>query len=71
MYVCRRESYVVHVQIDKNGDYFELEGKPEFASLTELILYYTEQRNPMKEINGNLIEAKYPLYNVDTPSSDP
>lgn len=71
MYVYRRESYVVHIQIDKNGDYFDIAGNPAFASLAELILYYSELGNPIKEINGNLIEAKYPLYNTDTPSTDP
>lgn len=67
----RREKDLIHVQIFNNGDYYDIATGSEFASLTELILYYTEQANPLKEKNGNLVVAKYPLCNTDTPSSDP
>lgn len=67
----RRETDVIHVHIQNNGDYYDISTGSEFASLIELVSYYTEQGNPLKEVNGNLVEAKYPLYNNEPPTSDP
>lgn len=65
------ESHVLHIQIHNNGDYYDIGTGSEFASLAQLISHYTEQGNPLKEKNGNMVEAKYPLYNTETPSTDP
>lgn len=69
--VRRRETDVIHVHIQNNGDYYDISTGSEFASLIELVSYYTEQGNPLKEVNGNLVEAKFPLYNNEPPTSDP
>lgn len=67
----RREKDFIHVKIQNNGDYYDVSTGSEFASLVELVSYYTEQGNPMKEVNGNLVQAKYPLYNEEAMTSDP
>ena len=53
---------MIHVKIYNNGDYYDLATGSEFASLYELVSYYTDEGNPLKETNGKPLEPKFPLY---------
>ncbi len=57
----RRGSEVTHVRIQNQGDYYDLYGGEKFATLSELIQYYTENPGQLREKNGCLIELKVPL----------
>lgn len=57
----RRGNEVTHIKIQNTGDYYDLYGGEKFASLTELIEYYTENRGLLKEKNGLTIELKQSL----------
>lgn len=58
----RRCDEVTHIRIQNQGDFYDLYGGEKFASLSELIQYYTENPGQLKEKNGLLIELKLPLY---------
>jgi len=57
----RRGSEVTHVKIQNTGDFYDLYGGEKFASLSELIEYYTENQGLLKEKNGQIIELKQAL----------
>ena len=57
----RRGNEVTHIKIQNTGDYYDLYGGEKFASLAELIEYYTENRGLLKEKNGLTIELKQSL----------
>lgn len=61
MWYDRRGKEVTHIKIQNTGDYYDLYGGEKFASLAELIEYYTENRGLLKEKNGLLIELRQPL----------
>jgi len=52
---------VTHIKIQNTGDYYDLYGGEKFASLSELIEYYTENRGLLKEKNGLTIELRQSL----------
>lgn len=57
----RRGNEVTHIKIQNTGDYYDLYGGEKFASLSELIEYYTDNPGLLKEKNGLTIELKVPL----------
>lgn len=57
----RRGNEVTHIKIQNTGDYYDLYGGEKFASLAELIEYYTENRGLLKEKNGLTIELRQSL----------
>ncbi|XP_072305708.1 tyrosine-protein phosphatase non-receptor type 11b isoform X1 [Eucyclogobius newberryi] len=65
----RRDDEVTHIKIQNSGDYYDLYGGEKFATLTELVQYYTEQQDLLRERNGHVIELKYPL-NCKDPTSE-
>lgn len=56
---------MTHIKIQNSGDYYDLYGGEKFATLSELVQYYTENPGQLREKNGQLIEMKYPLNSVD------
>ncbi|XP_023685868.1 tyrosine-protein phosphatase non-receptor type 11b [Paramormyrops kingsleyae] len=65
----RRNNEVTHIKIQNTGDYYDLYGGEKFATLAELVQYYTEQQDLLRERNGDVIELKYPL-NCKDPTSE-
>ncbi|XP_069466177.1 tyrosine-protein phosphatase non-receptor type 11-like isoform X2 [Ambystoma mexicanum] len=65
----RRNEEVTHIKIQNTGDYYDLYGGEKFATLAELVQYYTEQQGLLREKNGDVIELKYPL-NCQDPTSE-
>uniref|UniRef100_A0A8C8C7K6 protein-tyrosine-phosphatase n=1 Tax=Oncorhynchus tshawytscha TaxID=74940 RepID=A0A8C8C7K6_ONCTS len=65
----RRNNEVTHIKIQNSGDYYDLYGGEKFATLAELVQYYTEQHDLLRERNGDVIELKYPL-NCKDPTSE-
>lgn len=60
---------MTHIKIQNSGDYYDLYGGEKFATLAELVQYYTEQEDLLRERNGHVIELKYPL-NCKDPTSE-
>lgn len=60
---------MTHIKIQNSGDYYDLYGGEKFATLAELVQYYTEQQDLLRERNGHVIELKYPL-NCKDPTSE-
>uniref|UniRef100_H9GHV1 Protein-tyrosine-phosphatase n=1 Tax=Anolis carolinensis TaxID=28377 RepID=H9GHV1_ANOCA len=67
--VSRRNDEVTHIKIQNTGDYYDLYGGEKFATLSELVQYYTEQQGLLREKNSNIIELKFPL-NCQDPTSE-
>lgn len=67
--LLRRNNEVTHIKIQNSGDYYDLYGGEKFATLAELVQYYTEQQDLLRERNGHVIELKYPL-NCKDPTSE-
>uniref|UniRef100_A0A4W4G1L6 protein-tyrosine-phosphatase n=1 Tax=Electrophorus electricus TaxID=8005 RepID=A0A4W4G1L6_ELEEL len=65
----RRNDEVTHIKIQNSGDYYDLYGGEKFATLAELVQYYTEQHDLLRERNGEVIELRYPL-NCKDPTSE-
>ncbi|XP_060516581.1 tyrosine-protein phosphatase corkscrew isoform X2 [Cylas formicarius] len=65
----RRNGEVTHIKIQNSGDFYDLYGGEKFATLSELVQYYTEKQGQLKEKNGEIIELKYPL-NCDGPTTE-
>lgn len=68
-FLLRRSDEVTHIKIQNSGDYYDLYGGEKFATLAELVQYYTEQQDLLRERNGHVIELKYPL-NCKDPTSE-
>lgn len=68
-FLLRRTDDVTHIKIQNSGDYYDLYGGEKFATLAELVQYYTEQQDLLRERNGHVIELKYPL-NCKDPTSE-
>ncbi|XP_053307948.1 tyrosine-protein phosphatase non-receptor type 11-like [Spea bombifrons] len=64
----RRHNEVTHIKIQNTGDYYDLYGGETFATLAELVQYYTEQQGLLREKNGDVIELRYPLNSQDPTS---
>lgn len=61
----RRNGEVTHIKIQNTGDFYDLYGGEKFATLAELIQYYSENQGQLREKNGEIIELKYPLFCAD------
>ncbi|XP_031558481.1 tyrosine-protein phosphatase non-receptor type 11-like [Actinia tenebrosa] len=61
----RRNGEVTHIKIQNSGDYYDLYGGEKFATLSELVQYYTENPGQLREKNGQSIEMKFPLNSAD------
>lgn len=59
----RRNDTVTHIKIRRTGDFYDLHGGEQFATLSELIQHYAE--NQLKEKNGDVFELKKPLNSSD------
>ena len=69
LYLFRRDGKVTHIKIQNQGDFYDLFGGSQFASLVELIQYYYEGTGHLKEKNGEVIDLKYPL-NISGPTAE-
>ncbi|XP_053744325.1 tyrosine-protein phosphatase non-receptor type 6 [Synchiropus splendidus] len=56
---------VTHIRIQNTGDYYDLYGGEKFATLSELVEYYTADNGILQDKDGTLIELKYPLNSSD------
>ncbi|KAG9484736.1 tyrosine-protein phosphatase non-receptor type 6 isoform X2 [Eleutherodactylus coqui] len=65
----RLEDSVTHIRIQNTGDYYDLYGGEQFATLTELVEYYTGQHDCLQDTDGMIIPLKYPL-NCSDPTSE-
>ena len=65
----RRHNEVTHIKIQNTGDYYDLYGGEKFATLTELVEYYTQQQGVLQDRDGTIIHLKYPL-NCSDPTSE-
>ncbi|XP_047101031.1 tyrosine-protein phosphatase non-receptor type 11-like [Schistocerca piceifrons] len=57
----RRNGEVTHIKIQNTGDFYDLYGGEKFATLSELVQYYTENQGQLREKSGELIELRCPL----------
>nr|CAB3265277.1 tyrosine-protein phosphatase non-receptor type 11-like [Phallusia mammillata] len=64
----RRGDDVTHIKIQNTGDFYDLYGGEKFATLAELVQFYTEKHGQLREINGDVIELKFPLNCADPTS---
>ena len=60
--VKRSKDEVTHIRIQNQGDYYDLYGGEKFATLAELLQYYTENPGQLKERSGAVIELTQPVY---------
>lgn len=63
--LCRRGDSITHIKIQNTGDYYDLYGGEKFATLSELVQFYTENQGQLKELGGEVIELKYPLLSEE------
>ncbi|CAH3141890.1 unnamed protein product, partial [Porites evermanni] len=63
-----RGGEVTHIKIQNTGDFYDLYGGEKFATLSELILFYTDNPEKLREKNGQVIELKYALNSTDPTS---
>ncbi|XP_048880662.1 tyrosine-protein phosphatase non-receptor type 6 [Brienomyrus brachyistius] len=61
----RVDDIVTHIRIQNTGDYYDLYGGEKFATLSELVEYYTTEHGVLQDKDGTLIELKYPLNSSD------
>jgi len=61
----RRRGEVTHIKIQNTGDFYDLYGGEKFATLSELVQFYTENQGQLKEKNGEEIQLVYPLNCAD------
>lgn len=59
----RRRDKVTHIKIRHLGDFYDLHGGEQFATLAELVQHYTV--NQLKEKNGEVLKLKMPLNSSD------
>lgn len=60
---------VTHIRIQNTGDYYDLYGGDKFATLTELVDYYTADNGILQDKDGTIIELRYPL-NCSDPTTE-
>lgn len=60
---------VTHIRIQNTGDYYDLYGGEKFATLTELVDYYTAENGILQDKDGTIIELRYPL-NCSDPTTE-
>lgn len=56
---------VTHIRIQNTGDFYDLYGGEKFATLSELVEYYTAENGTLQDKDGTIIELKYPLNSSD------
>lgn len=56
---------MTHIKIQSTGDYYDLYGGEKFATLAELVQFYMENQEQLKERNGDVIPLKSPLMSSD------
>ncbi|XP_052000843.1 tyrosine-protein phosphatase non-receptor type 6-like isoform X2 [Xyrauchen texanus] len=56
---------ITHIRIQNTGDYYDLYGGEKFATLAELVEYYTADHGVLQDKDGTIIELKYPLNSSD------
>lgn len=59
---------MTHIKIQNTGDAYDLFGSETFSTLTELVQYYMENPDQLREKNGAIIMLKYPLASTDPTS---
>lgn len=60
---------VTHIRIQNTGDFYDLYGGEKFATLSELVDYYTAENGILQDKDGTIIELKYPL-NCSDPTTE-
>lgn len=60
---------VTHIRIQNTGDYYDLYGGEKFATLSELVEYYTAENGILQDKDGTIIELKYP-FNCSDPTTE-
>ncbi|TRY56464.1 hypothetical protein DNTS_008704, partial [Danionella cerebrum] len=60
---------VTHIRIQNTGDYYDLYGGEKFATLAELVEYYTADQGILQDKDGTVIELKYP-FNCSDPTTE-
>ena len=68
IFVCRCGKEVTHIKIQNSGDYYDMYGGEKFATLGELINFYTENPGSLRKHNGTLIELKVPYASEEVTS---
>ena len=61
----RRKDSFAHIRIQNTGDFLSFFGGDKFATLPELVNYYREHPEQLKEKNGTIIELRHPLMADD------
>ncbi|XP_043972816.1 tyrosine-protein phosphatase non-receptor type 6 isoform X3 [Gambusia affinis] len=65
----RVSDQVTHIRIQNTGDYYDLYGGEKFATLSELVEYYTAENGILQDKDGTIIELKYPV-NCSDPTTE-
>uniref|UniRef100_A0A4W4EFT5 Tyrosine-protein phosphatase non-receptor type n=1 Tax=Electrophorus electricus TaxID=8005 RepID=A0A4W4EFT5_ELEEL len=65
----RVDNTVTHIRIQNTGDYYDLYGGEKFATLSELVEYYTGNHGVLQDKDGTIIDLKYPL-NCSDPTTE-
>uniref|UniRef100_A0A8D3C7T7 protein-tyrosine-phosphatase n=1 Tax=Scophthalmus maximus TaxID=52904 RepID=A0A8D3C7T7_SCOMX len=60
---------VTHIRIQNTGDFYDLYGGEKFATLSELVEYYTAENGILQDKDGTVIELKYP-FNCSDPTTE-
>lgn len=60
---------MTHIRIQNTGDYYDLYGGEKFATLSELVEYYTQENGILQDKDCTMIELKYPL-NCSDPTTE-
>ena len=56
---------MTHIKIQNTGDFYDLYGGEKFATLSELVLFYQENKGQLREKSGEEIQLIYPLNCAD------
>ena len=64
----RRGTEVTHIKIQNSGDYYDLYGGEKFATLGELVFFYSENPGTLREKSGQVIDLKLPLNSEEITS---
>ena len=59
---------MTHIKIQSTGDFYDLYGGEKFATLAELVQFYMENQEQLKEKNGDVIVLRSPLVSSDPTS---
>ena len=56
---------MTHIKIQNTGDFYDLYGGEKFATLSELVLFYQENKGQLREKSGEEIQLIFPLNCAD------